>query len=197
MGMNAVKNPPGVKTLGMWLFVLSDLLTFATLLFVYTALRLANPDWPRPFSLSPALVYATAMTIILLGSSLTMVWAVDAMRTNRRKRTVQWLLATILGGAAFIALHLTEWRHLIQIDKITPVSNPWNVPLFGAVFFGVTGLHMLHVAAGLVYLTILAVGVSRGKFSAEDIETGGLYWHFVDLVWMFVFPLVYLMAVKT
>ena len=184
-------NPAGAKTLGMWLFVLSDLLTFATLLVIYTALRLANPDWPKPFALSPAIVYATIMTIVLLASSLTMVWAVDAMGKNDRKRAVQWLLATILGGAAFIALHLTEWRHLIQIDKITPASS-----LFGSVFFGVTGLHMAHVAAGLIYLTVLATGVARGKFSAEDIETGGLYWHFVDLVWMFVFPLVYLMAVK-
>lgn len=189
--MIAAKNPPGVKTLGMWLFVLSDLLTFATLLMVYTALRLGSPDWPKPFALSPAIVFATIMTIVLLGSSLTMVWAVDAMRMGERKRVVRWLLATILGGAAFIALHLTEWRHLVQIDKITPASGS-----FGAVFFGVTGLHMAHVAAGLVYLTVLAAGVARGKFAAEDVETGGIYWHFVDLVWMFVFPLVYLMAVK-
>ena len=180
-----------MKTLGMWLFVLSDLLTFATLLVIYSALRLANPDWPKPFGLSPAIVYATVMTIVLLASSLTMVWAVDAMGKDDRKRTVQWMLATILGGAAFIALHLTEWRHLIQIEKITPASS-----LFGGVFFGITGLHLAHVAAGLIYLTVLATGVARGKFSAEDVETGGLYWHFVDLVWMFVFPLVYLMAVK-
>lgn len=194
--MIAHKNPPGLKILGMWLFVLSDMLTFSTLLVVYTALRFANPEWPRPFSLSPAIVYATIMTIVLLGSSLTMVWAVDAMKKYNRKRTAQWLLATILGGAAFIALHLTEWRHLMNVDHITPTANPWNVPLFGAVFFGVTGLHMAHVAAGLVYLSVLATGVARGKFTPEDVETGGLYWHFVDVVWMFVFPLVYLMAVQ-
>lgn len=180
-----------MKTLGMWLFVLSDLLTFATLLVIYSALRLANPDWPQPFALSPAIVSATIMTIVLLSSSLTMVWAVDAMGKNDRKRVVQWLLATILGGAVFIALHLTEWRHLIQVERIAPGSP------FGSVFFGVTGLHMAHVAAGLIYLTVLTTGVARGKFSAEDVETGGLYWHFVDLVWMFVFPLVYLMAVKS
>jgi len=184
-------NPRGLKTLGMWLFILSDLLTFATLLVIYSALRLANPGWPTPFSLSPGILYATVMTIVLLASSLTMVWAVDAMGKDDRKRAVQWLLATILGGAAFIGLHLTEWRHLIQIDGITPSTS-----LFGSVFFGLTGLHMAHVAAGLIYLAILTMGVGRGKFSAEDVETGGLYWHFVDLVWMFVFPLVYLMAVK-
>jgi cytochrome c oxidase subunit III len=194
--MSEFRNPPGVKTFGMWLFVLSDLLTFATLLVVYTALRVANPDWPRPFSLSPGIVYATVMTAVLLASSLTMVWAVDAMGAGNRRRTLQWLLATMGGGGAFILLHLAEWRHLITVEGLTVSSNPWNVPVFGAVFFGVTGLHMAHVAAGLIYLGVLSAGVARGKFSAEDIETGGLYWHFVDLVWMFVFPLIYLMAVK-
>jgi len=194
--MSGVPNPPGLKTLGMWIFVLSDLLTFATLLVVYTALRLANPNWPTPFSLSPGIVFATVMTIVLLASSLTMVRAVEAMREGQRALTVRWLGATIVCGAAFIVLHLSEWNHLIRVEAVSASANPWNVPLFGAVFFGVTGLHMVHVAAGLVYLSILAVGVGRGKFSSEDIETGGLYWHFVDLVWMFVFPLVYLMAVK-
>lgn len=189
--MSGHVNPPGVKRLGMWLFVLSDLLTFATILVVYTALRLANPDWPQPFSLYPAIVHATGMTLLLLGSSLTMVWAVAAMEARDRARTVRWLLATIAGGAGFIALHLAEWRHLLHVDRITPSAGP-----FGAVFYAVTGLHMLHVAAGILYLGILATGVARGRFSAEDVETGGLYWHFVDLVWMFVFPLVYLMAVR-
>jgi heme/copper-type cytochrome/quinol oxidase subunit 3 len=178
------------KPLGMWLFVLSDLLTFATLLVVYSALRLANPQWPTPFTLSPGIVYATLMTVVLLASSLTMVRAVEAMAIDARGRTVRWLLATIVGGGAFIALHLTEWRHLMDVDNVAPGT------LFGSVFFGITGLHMAHVGAGLIYLSVLAVGVARGRFSAEDVETGGLYWHFVDLVWMFVFPLVYLMAVK-
>ncbi|HEU0118922.1 MAG TPA: cytochrome c oxidase subunit 3 [Bryobacteraceae bacterium] len=189
--MSARTNPPGAKRLGMWLFVVSDLLTFATLLVVYTALRLATPDWPHPFTLSPAILYATGMTIVLLGSSLTMVWAVSAMEAHNRPRTVRWLLATIAGGTAFIVLHLAEWRHLLQVDHITPAAS-----LFGAVFYAVTGLHMLHVAAGIVYLAVLTGGVARGRFTAEDVETGGLYWHFVDLVWMFVFPLIYLMAVR-
>jgi len=70
------------------------------------------------------------------------------------------------------------------------------VPLFGAAFFGITGLHMLHVTIGVVYLGIIAAGVGRGRFSREDVEVSGLYWHFVDLVWMFVFPAIYLMSVK-
>lgn len=180
-----------MKKFGMWLFVLSDTLTFATLLVVYAALRLANPEWPRPFTLAPGIVFATGMTVVLLASSLTMVWAVGAMNRGERGPAVRWLLATMAGGAAFIGLHLTEWRHLMTVEGITPAAGP-----FGATFFGITGLHMAHVAAGVVYLAVLAAGVGRGKFAAEDVETGGLYWHFVDVVWMFVFPLLYLMAVK-
>lgn len=180
-----------MKKLGMWLFILSDLLTFATLLVVYAALRLANPAWPRPFTLSPAILSATFMTLVLLGSSFTMVQAVNAIRRGTRASTVRWLLATITGGAAFLALHLTEWRHLMRVDGISPASGP-----FGATFFGITGLHMAHVAAGILYLGVLAIGVGRGRFAVEDVETGGLYWHFVDVVWMFVFPLLYLLAVQ-
>jgi cytochrome c oxidase subunit 3 len=176
-----------MKMLGMRLFIASDLLTFAALLLVYGALRSASPEWPRPFSVFPGVV----MTIVLLASSLTMLWAVKAMGKQDRGRALRWLLATMAGGAAFIAMHLSEWRHLIAIDKITPGSG-----IFGSVFFGITGLHMAHVAAGLVYLAVLSTGIARARFSAEDVETGGLYWHFVDLVWLFIFPLVYLTAVK-
>lgn len=186
----------GTKKLGMWLFLVSDTLTFATLLMIYTTLRVANPNWPTPFAFHPAITFSTLMTGVLLASSLTMVYAVDAIKKADRKRCVLWMTATLGGGIAFIALHLSEWMHLIREEHVTPAANPWGVPLFGAVFFGITGLHMLHVACGVIYLGILSAGVSRGKFSVEDVETGGLYWHFVDLVWMFVFPLVYLMAVK-
>ena len=85
--------------------------------------------------------------------------------------------------------------HLIE-EGATITANPWGTPLFGAVFFGVTGMHMTHVMIGVIYIGIVAVGFGRGKFSAEDVEVNGLYWHFVDLVWMFVFPLIYLMSVQ-
>ena len=104
-------------------------------------------------------------------------------------------LAARFFGATFVALHTREWFHLIS-EGLTPTSNHWGSPLFGAVFFGVTGLHMTHVVIGVIYLGIVAVGYGRGKYSAEDVEVNGLYWHFVDLVWMFVFPLIYLMSVK-
>jgi heme/copper-type cytochrome/quinol oxidase subunit 3 len=185
----------GSKKFGMWLFIVSDALTFATLLICYTYLRIANPAWPHPFSFSPSIVFSTAMTLVLLSSSLTMVLAVSAMQAGSRGGAVKWILATMLGGAVFVGLHLTEWWHL-ALEGVTPWGNPWNVPLFGATFFGITGLHMLHVTIGVVYLGVIAAGVPGGRFSEEDVEVSGLYWHFVDLVWMFVFPLIYLMSVK-
>jgi len=178
------------KKLGMWLFLVSDALTFTTLFLVYTYVRIASPAWPTPFEFSPGILFSSLMTVVLLTSSLTMVLAV-----KDRERRVRWLLATMFCGAGFIVLHGMEWRHLMA-EGVTLSSNPWGEPLFGAAFFGLTGLHMAHVASGVVYLGVIAAGVSRGKFSEEDVEVSGLYWHFVDLVWMFLFPLVYLTAVK-
>ena len=186
----------GAKPLGMWLFVVSDALTFSTMLMVYTYSRLANPNWPALFAFSPSIVQATVMTFVLLSSSLTMVWAVDAMKRDDRRKTVQYLSATMFLGIVFIVIHMREWVHLINDEHITLTANPWNQPLFGATFFGLTGLHMAHVTIGVVYLGIVALGTRMGKFKTDHVETSGLYWHFVDLVWMFIFPMVYLMSVK-
>ncbi len=185
----------GSKKLGMWLFIISDALTFSAMLVSYSYSRLANPDWPRPFPFNPAIIFSTAMTVVLLASSLTMVMGVAAAHRGQRGAAVKWILATMAGGAIFVGLHLTEWMHLIE-EGVRPFSNPWGAPLFGAAFFGVTGLHMTHVTVGVIYLGIISIGFGRGKFSSEDVEVSGLYWHFVDLVWMFVFPLIYLMSVK-
>ena len=136
------------------------------------------------------------MTFALLTSSLTMVMAVHAMNQGNRAAAARWILATMAAGATFVGLHLTEWMNLINNEHVTPFSNEWGVPLFGATFFAITGLHMTHVVIGLIYLGIICQAVMRGKFKAEDVEVAGLYWHFVDLVWMFVFPLVYLMSAK-
>jgi cytochrome c oxidase subunit 3 len=184
------------KKFGMWLFLISDSLTFSAMLFAYTYSRVTNPDWPKPFDFSPAIIFSTIMTFCLLSSSLTMVLAVHSMNHGNRKAAVKWILATMVGGGAFVVLHMSEWLKLINVEHVTPLDNPWGVPLFGGTFFALTGLHMTHVICGLIYLAIIAAGVGRGKFKAEDVEVSGLYWHFVDLVWMFIFPLVYLMSAK-
>jgi cytochrome c oxidase subunit 3 len=184
------------KKFGMWLFIISDALTFSALLFAYTYSRVSNPDWPTPFHFSPSIIFSTVMTFCLLSSSLTMVMAVHSMNHGNRKAAGKWILATMAGGAAFVVLHMSEWMNLINNEHVTPFHNEWNVPLFGGTFFALTGLHMTHVILGLIYLGIVCQGIMRGKFKAEDVEVSGLYWHFVDLVWMFIFPLVYLMSAK-
>jgi heme/copper-type cytochrome/quinol oxidase subunit 3 len=182
------------KKFGMWLFIISDALTFSALLFAYTYSRVANPDWPKPFEFNPSIIFSSVMTFCLLSSSLTMVMAVHAMNHGRRKAAGGWILGTMAGGALFVVLHATEWLRLINQEHVTAAANPFNVPLFGGTFFAITGLHMTHVIIGVIYLGIICQAVLRGKFKAEDVEVAGLYWHFVDLVWMFVFPLVYLMS---
>jgi heme/copper-type cytochrome/quinol oxidase subunit 3 len=184
----------GDKKLGMWLFIVSDALTFAALLMAYSYVRIVN-EWPHPFDFYPAIIFSSVMTLVLLSSSLTMVFGVDAAAHGDRKGAAKWTWFTALGGLVFIVLHLYEWNHLIH-DGVTPFANPYGTPLFGGTFFLITGLHMTHVLIGVVYLAVIAIRYGKGKYDAEDVEVAGLYWHFVDLVWMFVFPLIYLMSVK-
>ncbi|HEY1262736.1 MAG TPA: cytochrome c oxidase subunit 3 [Terriglobales bacterium] len=182
------------KKLGMWLFIVSDAITFSAVIFAYGYLRLAAPDWPRPFE-TPSIVNATVMTFVLLTSSVAMVLAVRASNLGKVSGAVGWLLATAAGGMLFDVLHIREWLGLIH-EGVRPFQNPWGTPMFGAAFFTMTGLHMVHVTIGVIYLLIVAAGYRARKLSAVDVEVSGLYWHFVDLVWMFIFPLVYLLSAK-
>jgi cytochrome c oxidase subunit 3 len=190
----------GHKKLGMWLFIVSDSLTFTALLIGYAYARFSSDVWPRPFQFYPSIVFSSVMTLCLLSSSLTMVMAVSASARGKKGAVRAWLFATIVFGAAFIVLHLIEWNHLIE-EGLTPFELPkewlhkWPgaSAQFGATFFAITGLHMFHVFTGLCYLAIVALRIRRMKH--EDIEVSGLYWHFVDLVWMFVFPLIYLLSI--
>lgn len=189
----------GHRKLGMWLFIMSDSLTFSALLMGYAYVRASNV-WPTPFKFYPGIVFSSIMTLVLLSSSLTMVMAVSASAKGRRSTASKWILATALLGATFIVLHLIEWKHLID-EGVRPFQLPaewlerWpgSTPLFGATFFGITGMHMFHVFTGCVYLSVVAMRAKKLKH--EDIEISGLYWHFVDLVWMFVFPMIYLLSI--
>jgi cytochrome c oxidase subunit 3 len=190
----------GHKKLGMWLFIVSDALTFTAILIGYSYVRASSEDWATPFKFFPSIVYSTVMTLCLLASSFTMVMAVKASAAKNYKGVRRWILATMLGGTAFLVLHIIEWMHLIE-EGLRPNALPaeWLKEFpnastnFGAAFFGITGLHMFHVFTGVCYLGIIALRARRNKH--EDVEISGLYWHFVDLVWMFVFPLIYLMSV--
>ncbi len=185
----------GSKKLGMWLFIMSDAITFAALLMAYCYVRVASDNWPTPFEFYPALVKATVMTFILLSSSVTMVMAVRASKLEQRASAVKWILATMAGGLLFVIIHATEWVGLIR-EGVRLFHNPCGSPLFGAAFFTLTGLHMTYVFCGVIYLGVVAGLFGKGKLGSEDVEVAGLYWHFVDLVWMFIFPLVYILSIK-
>src|SRR5215467_15399805 len=133
------------KKIGMWLFLLSDTLTFGALLFAYSYGRISNPQWPTPFG-KESIANATVMTGCLLSSSLTMVLAVLAAKRNDKAWTRNWILLTMFFGSAFAVLHGMEWTKLIE-EGMTVSKNPWaaNVPQFGGTFFTLTGMHMLHV----------------------------------------------------
>jgi len=191
-------SPYGIqsKKLAIWLFIVADAATFGAILFAYGFLRAANPDWTRPFAFAPTIAGGMVMTFVLLTSSLTMVAAVLAAQAGRTAASVRWLTTTMLLGTAFAVLHLREWFRMIG-EGWRLFQNPAGGPvLFGATFFGITGLHLLHVICGIIVIAVITLGFRRGRFDAGHVETTGLYWHFVDLVWMFVFPLVYLMNAR-
>jgi len=184
------------RKLGIWMFIVADAATFAALLFAYGYVRVANPDWTRPFAFWPSIANGIVMTVVLLTSSLTIIAAVLAAQAGRKTAALRWLGATMLLGTLFAALHLREWIAMIE-EGWRPSRNPLGgTPLVGATFFSVTGLHLLHVLAGVIVIAAIALGYRRGRFDAGHLETTGLYWHFVDLVWMFVFPLIYLLNMR-
>ena len=182
------------RKLAMWLFILSDACTFGALLFAYSYLRTASLDWPTPFKFYPSILNVIIMTFVLITSSLTMLGAVDASKAGDKAKTMRCMGITMALGAIFASLHIREWGGLIG-EGVRLFQNPWGSPLFGASFFGITGLHLLHVVSGVIAIGVVARGFSRGSLTAGHVESTALYWHFVDIVWMFVVPLVYLMSI--
>ena len=177
------------KKLAMWLFIIADTMTFAACLVAYGFLRNATPNWPRPFH---SIVNVALMTLILLTSSLTMLFGVRTAKMEDKGRAFRWTMITALLGIGFALLHIREWLGLIG-EGMTLFKNPWGTGLFGSAFFSVTGLHLTHVTAGVIALIVVGLRYKGGRYNADDLEVVGLYWHFVDLVWMFVVPFVYLL----
>jgi len=184
------------RKFAMWLFIIADAATFAAILFAYGYARLASPNWTRPFQFWPTIASGLVMTVVLLTSSLTMVGASTAARDGKQPLALRWLGATIVLGLVFTALHVSEWVTMFGEGWSTATNPLGGSTLVGGTFFIITGLSLLHVIAGVVALIVIAGGYRRGRWDASYIETTGLYWHFVDVVWMFVFPLVYLLNAK-
>lgn len=188
------RSPFGVEDLklGMWIFLGGDTLIFAGLLLAYGLSRhAAGINWPNTEGIFN-LGLVSLMTFILICSSATMAVAVGAARSGNRAKAVQFLLLTILGGLFFLGSQAYEWTHFIH-EGARLFHNEWGSPLFSASFFIITGFHGLHVTGGVIYLATLALRALQGKYSGLGVEVAGLYWHFVDLVWVFIFTLFYLL----
>ncbi len=177
------------KKMAMWLFIIADSATFAGCLVAYGFIRNATPDWPRPFH---SITNVALMTFILLTSSLTMLIGVQSAQKGDNAGAFRWTMITAVAGILFAILHIREWMGMIG-EGATLFHNPWGTPLFGSLFFSITGLHLLHVTGGVIALIAVGLRYQGGRYKADDLEITGLYWHFVDLVWMFVVPLVYLL----
>jgi heme/copper-type cytochrome/quinol oxidase subunit 3 len=190
--------------LGMWLFLGSDMMGFMGLIGGYMVLRLTSADWQRSATLDPSFgIRLTAfMTFILIVSSVTMVTALDRIQKGDRKGLLFWLGMTILGGATFLGLQVYEWTHFIdEIRHMAAAYTDANAGLeapftnYQATFFALTGFHGLHVTVGVIYLSCIWFASYRGRYSAQSnspVELVGLYWHFVDLVWIVIFTIIYL-----
>jgi cytochrome c oxidase subunit 3 len=183
----------------MWIFIVTDALLFSGLLCGYAFLRQANaapwPDRTQVFSIA----FIALMTFILITSSATMGTAVTAARLGDRKKALANIVFTIIGGTSFLSCQAYEWTHLIREGARlngpiagSPLIEHGVTPQFTQAFFLLTGFHGSHVFSGLVILIITAIRTAMGRTQAQGVEMAGLYWHFVDLVWVFIFTLFYL-----
>ncbi|MBU0697694.1 MAG: cytochrome c oxidase subunit 3 [Bacteroidetes bacterium] len=201
----------------MWFFLLSDAFTFSAFLIYYGAQRFSKMTWPDPdlvFQSFPGiadhgapLVFVGLMTFILIASSVTMVLAVEAGHRNAKKEVVWWMVATIIGGLMFLGCQALEWTHLHHegfwwgaipsADVIKELgADSVSAHQFANLFFTITGFHGFHVFTGVIINIIILIMVLTGVFEKRGhylmVEKVGLYWHFVDLVWVFVFTFFYL-----
>ena len=199
---DAFKNVSWGKTM-MWIFLLSDTFIFSCFLVGYMSVRMTTDvPWPNTsevFALTIAgehipLILIAIMTFVLITSSGTMAMAVNCGYRRQRKQAAYLMLVTAVFGVCFVGMQAFEWTKLIE-EGVRPWGNPMGAPQFGAAFFMITGFHGFHVSIGVIYLTVVALKVLRGDYEErgyEIVEITGLYWHFVDLVWVFIFAFFYL-----
>ena len=180
----------GWRKVMMWWFIVTDGLLFAGFLASYGYARILAFRWPNQSTVF-SLPYIAAMTFVLITSSATMASAVDAARRERLRAVLPFVLLTTAGGAIFLGMQAFEWSHLIEAGARLN-TNPWGDASFGAYFFLLTGFHGLHVLTGVTVLATTAIRLAKGLSTPEGVEMAGLYWHFVDLVWVFIFTLFYL-----
>ena len=188
-------------TLGMWLFLVTEVLFFGGLFLAYMLYRVWYPAAWAEGSDELDIVLGGVNTAVLIGSSLTMALAVRGAQTGARRATVNWLIVTMLLGLTFLVIKYFEYaekfehHHVPGANFIFEGPNSGQVQIYFSLYFLMTGLHATHMLIGFVLLSVIAWMAHKGRFSPEwytPVEMSGLYWHFVDIVWIFLFPLLYL-----
>ena len=177
--------------LAMWIFLLSDWLTFAGLLLAYGILRGASTVWRHPGEPSLNIPFTALLTLVLAVSSVTIIRAYDDSARGDRKGATRWLAITALGGVLFLIGQYAEWVGILHPGLLRE-GLVFGQSAYASTFYVITGFHGLHVTAGVLYLLITLARNLRGVASANEVELLGLFWHFVDFVWNIVFVLVYL-----
>ena len=181
--------------MGMWVFLCSEVMFFTGLIGSYIVLRFASPFWPQPSTVLN--VPLTALnTFILICSSVTMVQALAAIQRGDVAKMQLFLCLTLLGGSIFLSIQGVEYWKLLH-EHTVHYPNGFNphASLFGSIFFTTTGFHGFHVLCGVICIAFVTGKAFRGKYTQahhQGIETIGLYWHFVDLVWIVLFTIIYL-----
>jgi cytochrome c oxidase subunit 3 len=190
-------------SLGMWVFLVTEIMFFGGMFTAYSVYRLFFPGAFGHASHELDVVLGTTNTAVLIASSFTMALSVHAAQVGRQRRLVWALLATMLLGSAFLGIKLTEYAHKFHEGFVPGPRFHWPGPeapqaqLFFSLYFAMTGFHALHMVIGIGLLAWLVLAARRGRFGAAyntPVENVGLYWHFVDIVWIFLFPLLYLIG---
>ena len=198
-----VEQQKDASTFGMWVFLVTEILFFGGMFCCYTVYRSMYPSAFGHASNHLDVILGAVSTAVLICSSFTMACAVNSSANGAKNALAGFLWVTILFAAAFLVIEMSEWRMLYK-EGLMPGFNftyrdidPAHVQLFFCMYFAMTGLHASHVTIGIGLLAVMAYRASRGVFTPQyytPIEIIGLYWHFVDLVWIFLFPLYYLIA---
>ncbi|MGC1390041.1 MAG: cytochrome c oxidase subunit 3 [Bacteroidales bacterium] len=186
---------------GMWLFLFTEMLLFGGLFIVYSVYRYRNPVAFHLAAQELSVFIGTINTIILLISSTTIAMSITAIQKNNKKLALLLLGITVILGLAFLVNKYFEWgehikEHIYPGSSILALRGHGDVLFYGLYFF-MTGLHALHIIIGLVFILVIATSVLRDKINSENyvlLENSGLYWHLVDLIWIFLFPLFYLIT---
>lgn len=189
--------------LGLWIFLVTEVLLFGGLFVAYAVYRAWNPDIFHNAHRALDISLGTLNTVILISSSITMALAIRSIQLDRQQKTLYFLLATIGLAAAFLVVKYFEYSHKIHLGQLPGKFYTYhgiegtNPHIFFTIYFAMTGLHALHIVGGMTVLTWVSIRTAQKKFKSTyytPVELAGLYWHFVDLVWIYLFPMLYLIG---